>query len=299
MPKDRLLLITRLNGRYNMSGSKSNIMAIKLVFFLMLPISLWSHDDLDLQIDRLTIQIQENPANPNNYLLRGNLYLRQEKWKKSIRDFEQFKKKGGESTTACYKLAVSWYHLDEYNHAIQYANNALDQAPDHAQVWWIKGKLFEATQDMSKAITCYKKAIECSDRKIPDHFLYIVDRLVFMGSQDDLQQALNILVSGIDHLGPLVVFIQKQVDLLMLLNRYETAIEVQNHLVLNLPRKERAYLRRAELFLLSKNYAKALADAQQVQQLIAQLPQKFRYLPTTQNLLKETHTIIDKCSTND
>ena len=274
-------------------------MTLRLVIFLFSPLLLFAHDDLDLQIDLLSKQIEASPYNVHLYLKRGDLFYQQEQWIKSIRDFEKTIQLENSNVEAKVKIALAWNELDQLDFAMEYLNRALEKDNNHAYALWTKGKLLYKKGDWEKSQVLLKKAIDLSAKKLPDQFLELVDLLENNESIHSLENAITILDEGIAHLGQLRVFQEKKVEIFCKMKQFDAAIHIQTEIINASPRKERAYLKRAQLYEQSKNSSLALKDAYSCQHALNILPAKYRFLRSTQALESNVNQLINRLIKDD
>lgn len=274
-------------------------MTLRFVIFLFFPLMLFAHDDLNFQIDRLSKRIEANPQNANLYLKRGDLFFQQEQWIKSIRDFEKSIRIENLNNETQVKIALAWYELGQLDFAMEYINRALENNHNHAHALWTKGKLLYKKGDWEKSQTLLKKAIDLNAKKLPDQFLELVDLLENNESIYSLENAITILDEGIEHLGQLMVFQEKKVELFCKMKKFDAAIQIQTEIIIASTRKERAYLKRALLYQQSKNPSLALKDAYSCQQALNKLPGKYRFLRSTQELESVVNQLINQLIQDD
>ncbi len=272
---------------------------LKIFSMLILSFLCRIHDDLDVQIEHLSKQIQASPDNVTLYSKRGDLFFQQEKWTKSIRDFEKSTQLGNPNLDAQIKIALAWYELDQLDFALEYIDHALEKDLNHSLALWSKGKILTKRGDSTNGLFFLKKAIEHSPKKLPDRFLEIVQLLENEERLDSYLEAIIILDEGIAHLGRLMVFQEKKVELLCKLKKYDSAIKIQTEIINASLRKERVYFKRAQLYQESNNFLLSLKDAYVSREALNELSIKYRFLRSTRALEQQIDQMINQLIKDD
>jgi len=145
-----------------------------LVVSALVSTMLAGHPDLELQIEEVSQQISQTPADADLYLKRGDLYRRHREWERSRQDFEQARLlEPNQSVVDWYEghLAVDegqWAQGDRLLTRFL-ADHETQASAYHTRAWarWHLGQPEAAAQD-------YASAIAFSDRPAPTLYRSLV-----------------------------------------------------------------------------------------------------------------------------
>jgi tetratricopeptide (TPR) repeat protein len=251
----------------------------------------FAHGDLDVQIKKVTKQIEKSPDNPELYIKRGQLYYQHEEYKYAIIDYERARVLGLESIELDILFAQAYYSADKRPIAQDYLTSVLEKNPDHVIANRLLGAIYIDLLQYEVGSQALEKALMFSQKKLPEHYVQLADAYKAMRSEDADQKAIQTLKSGIQELGNLPVFLNRLVQLYKNNGQYSESIDIQTQVINISKRKELPFLNRAKLYMLAKNIPAANADLANARQAISTLPKRLQRSDHISKLTEEINSI--------
>lgn len=219
-----------------------------LIMFLCVSVSLQAHGELDKRIKELSIKILEEPTNTSLFLARGELYYQHEDYQLSIKDFKVCEKRDFISDRLNLNFARSYRLLTLFDESDEYADKVLSKYSTHVLALKIKAKTAFDRKDYVRSADLFKSVIEHVDVAHTDNYFEAFSALEACGSKECLLSAIEVIHSGIDDLGELMVFLDKGVSISLRLKDFAQAHKFQNRIIQNAQRKERKFYQKALLY---------------------------------------------------
>lgn len=239
-----------------------------LLFLLYSPI-LMAHGDLHHRIQELTLQIQKTPNNPDLYLKRASLFSQHHEPKKSNKDLKKCLRLGMEAPQIDFNLAKNHYSLQRFKKSLRYIDEVLATDSLHLKALQLKGLVLLEQKQFIQAAHHFEKVINHTQETIPENYLDAAFAWELAGAT---QKSKAILQRGLTDLGNLLIFHQKLVNLGLNTQNFEEAIAQQTKIIELSNRKEKAYYKRALIYLENKQKTKAITDLELALQLLEKLP---------------------------
>lgn len=218
------------------------------IMFLCLNVSLHAHGELDKRIKEISIKILEDPTNTSLFLARGELYYQHEDYQLSIKDFKVCEKRGFVSDRLNLNFAKSYRLLASFNQADEYAEKILSKQSTHVLALKVKAKTAFDRKEFIRSADLFKSVIKYVDVAHTDNYFEASSAFEACGSKECLVSAIEVIESGIEDLGELMVFLDKGVSISLRLKDFAQAHEFQNKIIENANRKERKYFQKALLY---------------------------------------------------
>jgi predicted Zn-dependent protease len=251
----------------------------------------FSHGDLHEQIDALTRQIAEHPDNATLLLKRADLHRIHGEPAEALKDLDRASKI--DPTLRTVDLVRGKVLLDSNQPAL--AQVALDrflaQVTNHVDGLVTRARVRIKLGENAKAIDDFSKAISNSPR--PDPQLYL-DRASLFRSMNPprLDEAVRGLNEGIEKLGPLVTLELPAIELEVLQNKYDAALQRLDRLAASASRKETWLVRRAEILTKAGRFGEARETFAAALKAIQTLPDELRNKPATRDLEARVRTAL-------
>ena len=207
------------------------------------------HDGLDEQIDGLTKQIQNDPLNASLFHKRGILFFKKENYSQSVRDLEHSFRLDSSNIPILHDLGIAWNKLGMPKYAIEYLDHIPYNHKLYSEGLYSKAVIFAEREQWNLALNAFEKFMQAWDHTDSDHLLKIA--ILFEknnSSTKHLHRIIEFLNLGKSKFGPLPTLLKKQVDLLLLMEEYHDAIQIQSILIRELNRKEFELVRRADIY---------------------------------------------------
>jgi len=251
-----------------------------------LPLSLLAHSGIHKQIEDATRRIAEDPANPQGYVQRGNLYRIHRDWDNALEDFSAAKQL--DATAAGAELGLGQTRLEQGSpqQALPHLNRAVALQPGNvralvtrAQAWQALGKPLAAAADYSTAIEQFPE----SGKPLPDYYLQCARAYAAAGDAY-IGKALQSLDDGLQVLGNLQTLALYAVALEIQRGNPDAALLRLDPLLASASRKESLLLERGDILLAANRDQEARQAFLAAQAAIAALPPRHRYTRSVQQL---------------
>ena len=116
--------------------------------------------------NKMDIALTFDTEQYERYIKLENLYAealgsyKEKHYEEAVKGFKKFIKEGGEAAEIHNDLAISYYHLGDYDKCIKESKIALSSGEEkqHPPAYFNMGLAYEAMHDYVKAIDCYKHA---------------------------------------------------------------------------------------------------------------------------------------------
>jgi len=157
----------------------------------------WSHADLELQIEELTLQLQGQPDNVELLLKRGDLQRRHESPALARADFKRVREIQQDNDT------VDWYEgrleveLGRAESGVKYLDQFLSANPDHGIALQNRARGYLLLHQPLLAARDYRHVIQVSDRPTPT--LYSANALALVEAGPEyFSPAMDIVSAGLE-----------------------------------------------------------------------------------------------------
>ena len=239
-----------------------------------------------IKVDRF---LRHNPHNKKAYLLKGNIYLNEENFDKSIKYFEKALEISPNNLEGLNNLAACYVRKANYEKALELLNKVLDKDPEYptslinrGRIYYDKGNFKQAFSDMEKyskqkdlrddflflgilyenkgdplnAISCYDSYMEIH----PDnYYIYGIRGAAYFenGYYDKALSDYNICIENIPD--NVYAFISRGENFLKKEDVLK-AVEISNELIDKRPDNRDLFINRGYAYFLLQNYENAYSD---------------------------------------
>ena len=124
------------------------------------PCSTFAHAGVDEEIQALTLQIQQDPSNPQGYVQRGDLYRIHQDWDRALADFRKARLLDTLDAAAELGLGRTLLEQGSPQQALAHLNRALARQPGDVRALVTRAKTYSALGDPLAAAADYSRAIE-------------------------------------------------------------------------------------------------------------------------------------------
>ncbi len=254
------------------------MLAILLSALLFLP-----HGDLSVRIAEKTAAIKAEPNNWLLYMQRGDLYAQHEQPDSALLDYTVAIKNGFDSSTVYVLKAETHLALKEIDEGLKSVSQFLKMEPDHLKGIHVRAQLFEAKNELDKAIRDFEFVIRNSESARPQDYVEL-SNLYLKRDSTDFKNAIDVLNHGREKLGNIISLEMKLYDLEKGRGNYAAAHNILNRMMEPLSRKERLMVEKAELFILQEEQVEAAKTLVEAENAIAALPARFQHIGATVKL---------------
>ena len=177
----------------------------------MYSFTVFAHGIVHQQIDELTQQIEQNPANTQLLLKRGQLYADDQHWLKAQDDFNAARQLHPSKSIVDLLEAKMWFVANRPNSSYPLVNRYLKDNPDVPAALALRGKLGLLLGRPDAAVTDFARVVQRSKTVLPDMYLQWAKAQASV-TPINQQKVHRIIQAGIDNLGPLVVLLGYAID---------------------------------------------------------------------------------------
>jgi tetratricopeptide (TPR) repeat protein len=251
------------------------------VVILLLLSLLGAHEDLELQISRITKQIEQEPARAILYFRRAELHRLHEDWPAAREDLARAAARDPE--LAAVDLALG--RVCNLSGDFEAARSALDRfvarRPDHAEARIERARARARLGDRTGAVEDYTAALSRMEEPWAQNYLERSEVLRAGGKLDD---AIRGLEEGVRKIGPALPLMLALLDLELETGRMDAALKRLETIAAAAERKDLWLVRRGEILRQAGRDAEARKAFQAAVASIDALPVSRRKTRFTQDL---------------
>lgn len=226
--------------------------SLLIVFLFVSVIVVHAHGDLHKRILKVTEEIKKNPDSAFLYFKRSNLYYQHNAYKRSLKDLKRSYKLGYENNEQYFMFAKNFLKLKKYNLSSKHVRKILEDQPNNVNALKLMGKIYYDKSKFEKSAIAFEKVIAYSNETFPENYIDASKSWYSLKNDKGIFRAKAMLFEGIEQLGDNIVLYQRLILIAVDQEDYTLAIEHQKRVIDFSPRKERAYLKLAELQILKK-----------------------------------------------
>lgn len=275
------------------------LLRVKSVIFLLLSSSLWilqpayGHGDLHERILAASQEIETHPDSAFLYLKRGELYYQHIEYKKAIKDFKTCSRYGHVSTRLSLGYAKAYKGMGKLNKAKEALFAILFEDEKDVRALRLLGSIFFKMERYEEAAKSFEKVILYADKTFTENYLEASFAWEKVESPLGMENAMKVIKTGIHHLGHLMVFYDRLVELSLKNQDYANALVYQNKLIELSNRKERVYYQRAKIQVKKGDKVAAKEDLDLATQAIEKLPARLKNIKSIKELESDIQTLLN------
>jgi tetratricopeptide (TPR) repeat protein len=216
-----------------------------------------AHGDLHQRILIVSEEIKADSDSAYLYFKRGKLYYQHNNFTSSLKDLKSSHKLGYSSNEQIFLLAKNYYRTNRFSLSKKYIKKLLQLQPNNVNALKLLGQVYYSNKKYEKAALAFEKVISFSKETFPENYLDVSRSWYSLKTEDGIKYAQSILLNGIEVFGNNIVLYKKLVSNYVEIGEYNSAIELQKEIIDFSHRKERGYLKLANLYIMQKNYNEA------------------------------------------
>lgn len=255
---------------------------IATILLLQSYVLMFGHGEVHERIVLVSEEINAAPNNADLYIKRANLYLEDGDFNEVILDINKAKSLAGKNFPPTKMLnAQMYFKLQSNEVALKHINEFLALEEMHVLGLLTKAKILVELDKREEAIECYKLAIENTSTLLPENFIDLINTMV-----DDLQykEALQYCELAQLKFGQLLIFDLKSIEIAKLLEDYEFVLSKLDNIIDGQTRKERWYVKKAEVYIAKGESSYALENLNLAIESLKILPSRIKLTPAMQDL---------------
>jgi tetratricopeptide (TPR) repeat protein len=246
-----------------------------LVFFLFNFIFIsrsFAHGDIHERIVEVTKAIEVAPDSAYLYFKRGKLYYQHNSFKRSIADLDRSKVLGYETVEQKLLFGKAYFGLNAYAKAMSFCDELLMYDPKNVRAIKLKARIYFEEGKFTNSALAFEELIQYSNQSFPENYVDASRAWEALDTKEGFHRATVIIIRGIAKLGHLVSLNNRLIEMAVEQKDYASAIDVQIKIIKLSPRKETAYYKLYELYVLNNNPEEAIASLNLAKEHYNQLP---------------------------
>lgn len=250
-----------------------------IIFFILNAVfigQIFSHGDLGERIIAVSNEIKIAPDSAYLYVKRSKLYFQHEEYKRSIKDLDKSKILGYNSIEQKLLFAEVNLNLNAFEITLSYCEEILTNDPKNVRAIKVKAQTYLEQGQFQKSALAFEDVIHYSREKFPENYIDASRAWELLNDNLSYHRATEIVREGINKLGELISLYNRLIELAVKEKDYSAAIETQCIVIKLSPRKESAYYKLSELYLLNDNREKALVNLNLAKQHYNNLPARLQ-----------------------
>ncbi|MCB0400004.1 MAG: hypothetical protein KDD26_10370 [Winogradskyella sp.] len=247
-----------------------------ILLFVLSGTSVNAHGDLHKRILEATEEIQKNPDSANLYFKRGKLYFQHNNYINGLGDFKQAQKLGVDCLEQDFYIAKSNYHLEKFQESKRLIKKILRAEPKNIGALKLLADIYFKKGKYEKSAKLYDDVIQNSEKTFPENYLYASNAWYATDKAYGRQRSQSILIEGIENLGDVLVLYDQLISNFMDMKDFDSAVKYQNKVIEISNRKERAYLKLANIQIQQKKFNEAELSIVKAEESYEKLPHRIR-----------------------
>lgn len=249
-----------------------------------------THEGLDQQIARATLEIESHPGRADLRLRRADLHRVHEDWAAAAADYDQAARLDPGLAAVHLGRARLWLAFGDAARAKSSADLFLAKEPDHADGLLERARALSRLGRSTESVEDFTRAIGRLAAPPPEIFL---ERAAAQRAQGRLEDAVRGLDEGIRALGAVVSLRLAALDLDVELRRYDSALARVLEIESRAERKDSWLVRRGEILLLAGRRDEAREAYRAALASIEGLPAGRRTAPFTRELEQKVRASLE------
>jgi predicted Zn-dependent protease len=205
-----------------------------------------AHGPVQEQIDAVTAQIAQAPADPQLYLRRGELHRVHEDWDAALADYDRAAALAPADDIVDFLRGRALLEAGRPVPAKAALDRYLARHPDHTEALVTRARARRALGQLRAAAADYTRAIDRLARPDPDYYL---ERARIEVAGRDFRNALAGLDAGLARLGPVPSLQLYAIEIELKLGRVDAALARLDRMAAQSARKETWLARRGEILM--------------------------------------------------
>ncbi|MDY2586718.1 tetratricopeptide repeat protein [Winogradskyella aquimaris] len=247
-----------------------------ILFCLLSSLNSRAHGDLHKRITNVTEEIQKNPDSAKLYFKRGKLYYQHNNYENSLEDFKNAKKLGLQSAEQDFLIAKSNYHLEKYSKSKRLIKRILRKESINVRALKLLADIYFKKGGYKKSALLYEEVIYNSKVTFPEYYLYASQAWRAANTMDCFERSQSILLKGLEKLGDIIVLYDQLISNYIEIKDFNSAIKFQEKVIKMSNRKERAFLRLADIQIHKELFNEAEISITQAEENFKKLPHRIR-----------------------
>ncbi len=251
-----------------------------------------AHDDPHQSIERITLQIEQDPYNAELYLRRGELHRQSSHFDAALADFDHVATLSPDDETIHFHRGRLLFEAEEFPEAWLALDRFLTSHPSHARGFMVRGRLLRKLGLPLEAAQDYARALSLTPNPTPVMFVEHAQALAEAGGPW-VEMAIQSLDDWNQKLGPLILLESLAIDLEVEGQQYDAALVRIDQVLTEMARKEVWLVRRGEVLEMAGRKEEARVAYRDALKTIEALPSRLRQVPASRELETHVRALLD------
>ncbi len=252
-----------------------------------------AHDDPHESIERITLQIEQDPYNAELYLRRGELHRQSSHFDAALADFDYVATLSPDDETIHFHRGRLLFEAGEFPEAWLALDRFLTSHPSHARGFMVRGRLLRKLGLPLEAAQDYARALSLTPNPTPVMFVEHAQALAEAGGPW-VEMAIQSLDDWNQKLGPLILLQSLAIDLEVEGQQYDAALVRIDQVLTEMSRKEKWLVRRGEVLEMAGRKEEARVAYRDALKTIEALPSRLRQVPASRELETHVRALLDR-----
>ena len=246
-----------------------------------------AHGDLHKRILLVTKEIKTHPDSSYLYFKRAKLLYQHESYSKSITDLKKSELQGYNSVEQKLLFAMDYFKINDLQKTLYYTDHILSQNGQNVHALKIEAETNFKLRNYYESAVSYEKIIEYATQSFPENYIDASIAWELVNTEEAYYQAIITIQKGIAKQGQLITLYNRLIELAIGHNDYRFAIFQQLEIIKFSPRKETAYYKLNELYLINNERDKALESLKLAELHYNKLPSRTKNTSFMKDLIKK------------
>ena len=249
-----------------------------------------AHEDLLLQIERLTRQIEQEPERAILYFRRGELHRMHEDWKAAREDLERAGARDPELAVVDLALGRLWNQSGDARQARVALDRFLARQPVHGEALIERARAKVRLDQRASALEDYTRGLQHLEQPRPENY---IERAEILRSEGRLDEALRGLEEGLRKVGEALPLQLAILDLELETAQVDSALARLEAIALRSERQDLWLARRGEILSQAGRTPEAIQAFQAALASIGALPPARRKTKFTGDLERKLRAALE------
>jgi len=218
---------------------------ISLVIVMLLQTYAFAHGSLSARIAERTNEIANSPNNAKLFYERGFLYQQHKEFTKAIKDYNQSQKLGFDDSIINFRKSQSYYYNDNFQLAEAEINLYIKSNPSDVKGLKLFAQIQNRLENYPEALSSYWNVLINTIDIRPEDIIECSE-IALNVNPSNYDEPLKIIDFGLNKIGSnTITLLLKKLDYYKFSNQQTKSLELYNHFIESVNRKEFWYYKKA------------------------------------------------------
>ena len=271
---------------------KTLVFVVPIILYMQIIIlpPVLAHDDPHDSIERIRLQIEQDPYNAELYLKRGELNRQISHFDAALADFDRVATLSPDNEKVHFHRGRLLFEAGEYPEARLALDRLLISYPSHTRGFMVRGRLLRKLGHPQEAAEDFARALSLTPNPTP---VLLLEHAQALAEAGNVVLAIQSLDDWNQKLGPLILLESLAIDLEVEGQRYDAALKRIDRVLTEMSRKEKWLVRRGEVLEMAGRKEEARVAYRDALKTIEALPSRLRKVPALLELEIHVRALLD------